>query len=293
MKKIFIPEFTHAGRWVYNGFANAWDRLGYSVIRSDDQIYDAEWAMLTDLSLIANIDLEKFEKVFLFCSLSDFEYPYSMHQNFCNTISKNKIAVDRINEMDHVVQWTFLNFDGHPKRDDWWYWKKLNYVPLAFDNIAYTRNVNEDYQYDVCFVGGYANNGFNTKIQIMKEIISYFMGSDLKCGFFINKNLSHEQEEQLLSSSKVCLNIHDEYQRKIGLDINERTFKSLGLNGSLVSDYVKEGRRMFGNMFVDDEFIFDNVKKAIHMSEEERQYNRENIMKNHTYEERCKILLSV
>ena len=82
----------------------------------------------------------------------------------------------------------------------------------------------------------------------MIDIFSEFMNSGLNCGFFVGKNLTHEQECKVLHNSKVTLNIHDAYQRTLGLDTNERTFKSLGLNGCLVSDTVGQLSRLFPDL---------------------------------------------
>ena len=48
--------------------------------------------------------------------------------------------------------------------------------------------------------------------------------------------------------SKISLNIHDAYQRTLGCDTNERTFKSLGLNGILISDKIKQLENIFPNI---------------------------------------------
>ena len=97
--------------------------------------------------------------------------------------------------------------------------------------------VDPKYAYDVCYIGGRANNGFDEKYKIMLKYFGQFRHSKRKVGIFIGKNLSHEQENLILCSSKVCLNIHDNYQKTLVLtDTNERTFKSLGCNGIVVSD---------------------------------------------------------
>ena len=123
--------------------------------------------------------------------------------------------------MDNVYLWTFADTDKKYYNK----WKEVRTVPLAFDSIGYTRSINEKYKkFDACFIGGWANNGFNEKKKIMIDIFSKFKASGLKCAFFVEKNLTHEQETQLMSSSRVTLNIHDAYQRTLGTDTNERTF---------------------------------------------------------------------
>ena len=158
---------------------------------------------------------------------------------------------------------------------------------------------NKDYAFDVCYIGGRANNGFDEKYQIMSHYFSKFEDTDLKCGIFIDKNISHEQENQILCNSKVCLNIHDNYQRLMGtVDSNERTFKSLGCNGILVSD--REG---FIPKTFPDVPIFDTPEQMVELVDnylnmpsddlqEIRDKHRKLIRDQHTYIERVKALLS-
>ena len=125
------------------------------------------------------------------------------------------------------------------------------------------------------------------------------MNSGLKCGFFVNKNLTHKQECDLLANSKITLNIHDAYQRVLGLDTNERTFKSLGLNGLLVSDKVKQLNELFPNVATSlsaDELV-SITKEILSLSENEikiiKEENKHNILENHCYINRVKTLMSL
>ncbi|MAL10725.1 MAG: hypothetical protein CMF74_13820 [Maricaulis sp.] len=133
----------------------------------------------------------------------------------------------------------------------------------------------------------------------MKDTFSKFMNTKLKCGIFINKNLSHQDECNLLYNSKVALNIHDAYQRKLGLDTNERTFKSLGLNGLLVSDSISQLSNLFPevptsldaqeivNYII--EYVSYDYKKLRNIKEK----NRSMIMQKHTYIKRVEELLKL
>jgi len=171
-------------------------------------------------------------------------------------------------------------------------------VPLAFDNIAYQSEDCEDsnYEFDVAYVGGWANNGFDTKKKIMMEHFAAFKDSGLKCGFFINKNLTHEQELKILANSKICINVHDDYQRIMKLDTNERTWKALGLNGILISDNV-------GSVIPDQPNIYqvespeEMVKTAQWVINGMEGFNRnttkEFVLEYETYVERCKQLESI
>ena len=183
----------------------------------------------------------------------------------------------------------------------------VQYVPLAFDNIAYRPIVSKDHAYDFCFVGGWANNGFDEKRTIMLQTFKHLFEDNMdkyKVGIFINKNLSHETENAILHSSTCCVNVHDAYQRKLGLDTNERTWKAWGATGNLLSDYVEAVRSVmiksveltnttqFYTKPTDGEY-FDNcfLEYCFEASDNMKQQTRDYIQQNHTYTNRVKQLL--
>ena len=133
----------------------------------------------------------------------------------------------------------------------------------------------------------------------MIEIFSKFMDSGLKCGFFINKGLTHEQECDLLRNSKISLNIHDAYQRTLGYDTNERTFKSLGLNGVLVSDTVAQLNNLFPDVptSLDANALVKIAKELLSLTENEirgiKESNKQDIADNHTYIKRVEQFLKL
>ena len=133
----------------------------------------------------------------------------------------------------------------------------------------------------------------------MIEVFSKFMDSGLKCGFFINKGLTNEQECDLIFNSKLSLNIHDAYQRTLGYDTNERTFKSLGLNGALVSDTIAQLSNIFPDVptSLDSNVLVDKTKELLSLTKDEirgiKEINRQNISDNHTYINRVEQLLKL
>ena len=196
--------------------------------------------------------------------------------------------------------WTFVDVNrGTVKETFYPLWKNITTVPLGFDNFSYENLKDEKYKFDVCFVGGRANNGFDEKYKIMINHFAAFKDSGLKCGIFVDKNLTHEQENKILYNSKVAINIHDAYQRELGLDTNERTFKSLGLTGVLVADEEEQLHRIFPDVkrTNDPKEMVKFVKEYVSMPEEElnsiKEKNRKMISDNHTYVHRVKQLLEL
>ena len=307
MKKVYIQEHRKikgAGIWIYEGYRKAWESLGYEAQYIEDPIQadvDDYYIMLTDgwyaskyfqKDLLDNFT-KNAKKVFCFSQPTDFPMPWGMHPNFISGC--NNEIIQHINEQDNIKLWSFanINLKYFPL------WKHIETVPLAFDNISYQYLEDEKYKFDVCFVGGRANNGFDEKYKIMMSHFSAFKDSGLKCGIFVGKNLTHEQENKLLYNSKVAINIHDAYQRKLRLDTNERTFKALGLTGVLVADDEGQLEKLFPDVkrTNDPEEMVKFVKEYVNITEEElsaiKEKNRKIILDNHTYVHRVNQLLKL
>jgi hypothetical protein len=299
--KVYIKNHpAHAGKWIYEGYKRAWTALGYDVqyftnlseIKESGDYY----VMATDYDVkndSSYSSISNSTKSFIFAQPNTCPEPWGRHPNFVSNASPS--TIDLINQTDNAVLWTFSdNVSFHTK------WKTVHTVPLAFDSIGYIPEKNEDYsQYDICFVGGWANNGFDEKRKIMIEIFSKFMDSGLKCGFFVNKNLTHEQECNLLYNSKTALNIHDAYQRILGCDTNERTFKSLGLNGALISDKIQQLNKLFPEVptSLSADTLVSDTKKILSLTKNEirgiKEKNKQNILDKHCYTNRVEQLLKI
>ena len=314
--KVYVPAYGgHAGKWIYKGYASAWKTMGYDLagpvndpepwetrtpIPFTQEALQEEYIMMSvDSCVVADPNAwikaaERSHKTFVYVQPNQFPHPWGTHPNFVSTVPDELIA--ELNKIDNVHLWTFGDdtTSYHPK------WDNVHSLPLAFDSVGYSRSINEKYKkFDICFIGGWANNGFNEKRKIMIDIFSKFKTTSLNCAFFIEKNLSHEQETELISSSKVALNIHDAYQRHLGTDTNERTFKSLGLNGCLVSDTVGQLNRMFPDLktSLDSSEIVQITEQYLSLTEKElediKEQNIQNILENHCYTNRVESLLAL
>ena len=300
----------HAGKWIYKGYRSAWEEAGYEVRLLPDFSVDGSSMldmnfpppgeyMMMSLAIRFNCDtskaiLEKSHKSFLYTAPTSFPGRWCSHPNYIFTASPE--AQDLLNKSEKAKLWTFADTHG----SHWSDWKPVETVPLAFDSINYVPRIQPQYkEFDVSFVGGWANNGFNEKKKIILETFAAFKDSGLKCGFFINKNLSHQQECDLLANSRTTLNIHDEYQRVLGYDTNERTFKSLGLNGLLISDTVDQLNNLFPTTktSLNPDELVEITKNYLSLTEKElndiKDKNRQDILDNHCYTNRVEQLLKL
>lgn len=301
-KKVYVKLHAGgAGRWIYEGYFKAWKNLNYEVAfyNSLDDIRDAK-----DTYILMAIDgdvntqsrmtvVENSYKTFLYAQPNEFPKPWGTHPNFKCMCPVE--FIDKLNGIKNVYLWSFGNTsDFHTL------WKGVHHIPLAFDNLSYKNISPVDKGIDVCFVGGWADNGFDEKRKLLIEHFQEFEGAGLTCAIFVNQGLSHEKETNIMYNSKVALNIHDAYQRVLGLDTNERTFKSLGTTGVLVSDDIKclddfdfkivrenDPKKYLEAVM---KYIFDTPEDELHGI---REYNINEIMENHTYTHRVNSLMAL
>ena len=311
MKKVYIPDhrgISGANIWIYEGYRKAWESLGYNTeyynsnskksLETSTDLQDY-YIMATDWfyePFHSSDFILKAKKVFLFPQPTVFPKPWGLHPNFISSLTPKIIS--EINEQENTKLWSFGEV-RKVKNEYFPLWKDIETVPLAFDNVSYEYLEDDKYKFDVCFVGGRANNGFDEKYKIMMNYFAAFRDSGLKCGIFLGRNLTHEQENKLLYNSKVAINIHDAYQRELRSDTNERTFKALGLTGVLVSDDEGQLERLFPDVkrTNDPKKMVTFVKEYVNMSPEKlnsiKKENRKNVLENHTYINRVKKLLKL
>lgn len=301
LSKIFIKKHQFgAGKWIYEGYYNAWKDLDHEPIfyntleeinPSDQDLLmaiDGDIRTGKDLNIIASAG-----GVFLYVQPNWFPDPWGRHANWICHCPEELIY--QLNKLKTVIKWTFgSSSEYHTK------WEKVNSVPLAFDDIAYEPEEDKGYAYEVCYIGGWANNGFNEKARYLLECKQAFERSALKAGIFIDQNLSHQEECNILYNSTVAINIHDEYQKALQLDTNERTFKALGLTGILISDKIKAISKLQLPVTMTEsvEELIDKIKDYIYIHDtediaREKRHVRRMIKENHTYKNRIKQLLEL
>ena len=288
--KIYIKEHLHdAGKWIYAGYTSAWSKAGFEVERYRDLgsiNRDTDYYIMAtdaDVSLETLPILEGAEATYMFVQPTTFPGHWGRHPNFISHCDPE--TRKHLNDMDNVYKWTFSDLNKHYNE-----WKNVKTMPLAYDTINYKPMSNEvetipgGYPpgFDVCFIGGVADNGFNEKHQIMLDHLSIFNGRGLKCGFFVNSGLAHWQENMVLYNSKIAINIH------------ERTFKSLGLTGCLISDKVAQLENLFPDVPTassPEEMLQLTTEWVNKDLSEIKERNREYVSKRHSYIARVESML--
>ena len=302
--RVYIKNHpSDAGHWIYNkGYVSAWQALGYEPTLYDrltDIDTSNEYSLMAvdaDITDSTGLQvLEKATKVWLYVQPNTYPGKWGRHPNFITSATDKLISY--VNILPNVKKWSFLSANDTVFNK----WGKVHSIPLAFDSVGYLKEIkpyHQKYHYDVCYIGGRANNGFDEKIKLIDSTFNQFENSGLNTGFFINRGLSLSDEANILFHSEVGLNIHDVFQREYGFDTNERTFKTLGLTGLLASDANSQFETLFGIKGTNNlEQLVDMVKAWLELSSIERKslkdQSRDNILRNHTYVNRVESLLKL
>lgn len=300
--KFYIkkPTIQGAWMWILEGYRLAWLNKGYDVRYFNDieelsnennfNLMLFDW----DLFLKKESYLKVFEnsnKTFLFVQPNNFPKPWGTHPNFISCLDKEYI--DKLNSIKNIKKWTIL---VQNKEDNYFsLWNgSIETIHFAYDSINYEKlkKYDKSLEFDLCYVGSWANNGFDEKKQIMIKYFTQLKNSGLNCGLFINKKVTVEQEASLLYSSKMGFNVHDNYARTLKLDLNERCFKTLGINGLSASDMPYLINSVLPDInTITSEHIDEMIQKTkLYLEKyssndikEIKQNNINIILKNHTY----------
>lgn len=113
--------------------------------------------------------------------------------------------------------------------------------------------------------------------------------------------LDLEEEAQIYASSKILVNIHEDYQRHFGGDCNERTFKIPFCGGfeicddvAVVRDYFTDGKEIVIATSKEDwfdkiDYYYEHPAAAKQIAEAGRQ----RVVANHTYTHRAQQMLDL
>ena len=197
-------------------------------------------------------------------------------------------------------------------------------IPLAADAIALKPVLDKKFSADISFVGTLLPGKvefFNKYVfPLCKKYDLKIYGQDWKTldkglgwvqkfgQYFailplsnIRKpGLSLQDEASIYLNSKICINVHEDYQKKYGGDCNERTFKIPFSSGfeitdrvACISKYFKEGREI---VIADENDWFDKIDHYMNNPLERQRITeagKANVFYSHTYHNRAKMFLEV
>lgn len=198
-------------------------------------------------------------------------------------------------------------------------------IPLAADKTILSRRWEQQFSADVSYVGTYLADKvqfFNRNVfPLGKEFDLKIYGQDwsrsdrllgwvqrfgqffnIECLASIRKpRLSLADEGAVYTSSLVCINVHEAYQKKFGGDCNERTFKiplcggfQIVDNVSCISKYLRPGKEVVIGETENDwlekvRYYIANPNERLAIIEA----GRERVLRDHTYHNRAQHMLDL
>lgn len=204
--------------------------------------------------------------------------------------------------------------------------RKYHTIPLAADkNLINSGSRDSRFTADLSYVGTYLPTKrvfFNNIIFPLKKFYTLKLyGQDWtladrslgwlqRFGQYFNipflrsvqkPKLELEDEAKIYASSKICINIHEDYQQKFGGDCNERTFKiplfggfEITDNVSCIKKYFKEGEEIIiaenkNDWFEKIRYYIDNPEKRLPIIEA----GQKKVLAEHTYHNRVEQMVKI
>ncbi len=221
----------------------------------------------------------------------------------------------------HVVEQLDERMEGFEKETGY----KFFTIPLAADKMTLKNDFCKDFIADISYIG----TCLPSKRMFFKECVfplkkeydlklygqdwtlrDRSLGWIQKLGQYYNikylksiqkPKLQLGDEAKIYSSSKICINVHEEYQKKYGGDCNERTFKIPLCGGFEITDdvscihkYFDDGKEIViaknrEDWFDKINYYMDNPDERLAIIEA----GRDKVLREHTYHNRAEQMLKI
>lgn len=333
------PHSVYAARFVYEGMKNAFIALGHEFrpYTSEDDLADALNDYKPDIFLYSlNFYHLKFldlpllntwreDGLVVFCQIRAWHH-----------VSSGGVAAGGLKDHRRERDLVTCGLAG----DVYWHWfeqdeplmdgfveatgRRFETIHQAADATLYFPDRRDESSCDLAYVGSYlpAKRRFlrENVLPLRRRYDLRIHGSDWtfsnrllkhvqRTGQYFNirplkeirkLSLSIEDERQLYSSARICLNVHEEQVRRTGCEINERTFKVLACGGFQLCDNVRLLRRFFSasELVIADggRDWFDKVDYYLNHPEERAtiaEAGRRKVLSRHTYHHRATDIMSI
>lgn len=198
-------------------------------------------------------------------------------------------------------------------------------ILLAADRMLHFPEYSDIYKAEISYVGTYLpekRTFFRHQVFPLKRkydlrlygqdwsILDRAKGFIQKVGQYFNipfvrtlqkPKLELSDERKIYHSSVISINIHEDYQKRFGVDFNERTFKIPACGGFEITDnvasigkYLKDGEEIIIAKNKDDwfdkiDYYIRNPNKRLPII----QAGREKVIKRHTYHNRVEQMIDI
>jgi hypothetical protein len=173
----------------------------------------------------------------------------------------------------HLILLNYL----HPNRIPYviGHWSKIipratlyGFCPCADTNDYYKVDFDENYSSDMMFCGGYwayKGQNFHRYIFPLCHPIGRYnikiFGNQIWPLTQYAGTIEQDELRKVISSTKVCLNVHQPDGTRYGYDITPRTFNIMASQGFIISDYLKSYEE---DIFRDGEMLMAKTSEEFH-----------------------------
>lgn len=198
-------------------------------------------------------------------------------------------------------------------------------IPLAADKTLMRPNYDETFDADISFLGTNLpqkrlyfkewllplGNKYDLKLYGQDwTLADRTLGRVQKIGQYFNMpvlktirkpKLQLEDEARIYSSSRICVNLHEDYQREFGGDCNERTFKipacgalEIVDNVACIKTYLEEGKEVV--IAYNKQDWFDKIKYYMDYPDKAQKIAKQGmhkVLSQHTYHNRASQILAL
>lgn len=182
-------------------------------------------------------------------------------------------------------------------------------LPLAADVLLYGGGQYcDEFACDLSFIGGWWSNKAKNIDKCLRPLCQNVGEYNIKvfsrnpwphlpqyCGCIEDET----QVKHVFASSKICPNISEPHSTEFGIDMNERSFKTLCAGGFCIYDNVAAARRIYEDdevVFYNDEHHFRKIVDHYLVNQEEARTiakkGQEKVLAKHTYFDRIDTILS-
>jgi spore maturation protein CgeB len=333
-------DTIYAQRTIYYGYKNAFKDLGHNFFtftsKQHLEIFLEEndidifitfshfyWQKYLDLKLLKkyrDLGLKVFTKIDFWNSpINRINESKSLKSDFkIIKLIKDGLLSD---VFFHVVEQSDRRMEGFEKETGY----KYHTIPLAADKTLMKSCFSPQYIADISYVGTYLpekRKHFKEQVFPLKnkyDIKIYgqdwffhdrFLGWIQRFGQLYNipylssiqkPKMNLIDEAKVYSSSKICINIHEDYQKEYGGDCNERTFKIPLCEGFEITDdvacirkYFESGKEIIiaenkTDWFEKIDYYINNPEKKLPIIKS----GKERVLKDHTYHNRARQIINI
>ena len=202
--------------------------------------------------------------------------------------------------------------------------KRFETIPLAADKTIMYYDFDRSFECDITYIGTNLPqkkiffkerlfplyNMYNLKIYGQDwKFYEKLLGLMQRTGQYYNikllekiqkPKLKLEDERKIYSSAKISVNIHEDYQRRFGGDVNERFFKILACKGFQITDHVNWIDKYFDSNEIvcakTKEEWFGKIDHFLDNPEKRKKIAKNGcnkVLKHHTYHNRVNQILQI